>query len=85
MKRIAFTATLLLALLSPAVASAAEVDFSFPSAEATRYTWVVVDSRKLRVPLGVALAQLPGEECVGFSDLGRGDMQPLPVEKRVRL
>lgn len=52
----------------PFAASAAEIAFA-PSAEAARYSWVVVDSRKLKVPLGVALAQLPGEECVGFSDL----------------
>lgn len=56
--------------LAPIVAQAAEI-VSLPSAEATRYSWVVVDSRKLRVPLGVALAQLPGEECVGFSDLAQ--------------
>lgn len=53
---------------SPLVASAADI-VSAPSAEAVRYSWVVVDSRKLKVPLGVALAQLPGEECVGFDDL----------------
>lgn len=68
MKRIAIASLSLLAMLLPAAAGAAEV-IQFPSAEATRYSWVVVDSRKLRVPLGVALAQLPGEECVGFSDL----------------
>ncbi len=54
----------------PFAASAVEIA-STPSAEATRYSWVVVDSRKLKVPLGVALAQLPGEECVGFSDLAQ--------------
>ncbi|MCC7247305.1 MAG: hypothetical protein IT473_01645 [Lysobacter sp.] len=54
----------------PFAASAAEIA-SAPSAEAARYSWVVVDSRKLKVPLGVALAQLPGEECVGFSDLAQ--------------
>ena len=59
---------MLLALLSPVLASAAEIVVS-PSAEAKRYSWVVVDSRKLKVPLGVALAQLPGGECVGFTDL----------------
>lgn len=68
MKRIAIASISLLVMLLPAAASAAEVIQS-PSAEATRYSWVVVDSRKLRVPLGVALAQLPGEECVGFTDL----------------
>ncbi|TXH75141.1 MAG: hypothetical protein E6Q88_03645 [Lysobacteraceae bacterium] len=45
----------LFALWLPAVGSAAEIT-DVPSAEATRYSWVVVDSRKLRVPLGVALA-----------------------------
>ena len=59
MKRIALASVMLLALLSPVLASAAEIVVS-PSAEATRYSWVVVDSRKLKVPLGVALAQLPG-------------------------
>ncbi|NOT87083.1 MAG: hypothetical protein HOP03_02760 [Lysobacter sp.] len=68
MKRIAIASMSLLAMLLPAAASAAEVT-QFPGAEATRYSWVVVDSRKLKVPLGVALAQLPGEECVGFNDL----------------
>lgn len=53
---------------SPLVGRAAEIIAS-PSAQATRYSWVVVDSRKLRTTLANALAQLPGEECVGFTDL----------------
>ena len=68
MKNIVLVSMLSSALLAPALASAAEIVVS-PSAEATRYSWVVVDSRKLKVPFGVALAQLPGEECVGFTDL----------------
>jgi hypothetical protein len=68
MKRLALASIILFAQLSPVVASAAEIVVS-PSAEATSYSWVIVDSRKLRVPLGVALAQLPGEECIGFTDL----------------
>lgn len=40
-----------------------------PSANAVRYSWVVVDSRKLKTTLVQALNQLPGEECVGFADL----------------
>lgn len=55
-------------ILMPAMGSAAEVVQS-PSASAVRYSWVVVDSRKLKTTLASALNQLPGEECVGFADL----------------
>jgi len=71
MKRIALASVILLAALSPVLASAAAIVVS-PNAKATRYGWVVLDSRKLKVPLGVAIAQLPVEECVGFTDLMPG-------------
>lgn len=54
--------------LVPALGGAAEV-VPAPSANAVRYSWVVVDSRKLKTTLASALDQLPGEECVGFADL----------------
>ena len=60
--------SLLFLLLAPASGLTAEV-VQAPSAEAVRYSWVVVDSRKLKTTLASALNALPGEECVGFADL----------------
>lgn len=39
-----------------------------PSADAVMHSIVVVDYRKLRVPLATALAQIPGAECLPSAD-----------------
>jgi hypothetical protein len=56
-----------LAALVPLAASAAQVVFT-ASPDVTTYSIVVVDGRKLKVPLAQALASYPGEECTAASD-----------------
>jgi hypothetical protein len=41
---------------------------SAPSADTPMYSVIVVDYRKLRVPLATALAQIPGNECLPAAD-----------------